>query len=102
MLSILRAAHADFRIFPDLLASLPIGGVDGTLARRWRGRLAQGRVRAKTGTLDRVISLGGYVGVDSSHLVAFSIIENDIPAGERGAARALADEMVDLMVAYLK
>jgi D-alanyl-D-alanine carboxypeptidase/D-alanyl-D-alanine-endopeptidase (penicillin-binding protein 4) len=102
ILAILRAAHADFRMFPDLLASLPIAGVDGTLARRWRGHFAQGRVRAKTGTLERVISLGGYAGVDAGHLVAFSIIENDIPAGERAAARSLADDIVDALVGYLR
>ncbi len=102
IIAILKAAHADFRMFPDLLASLPIAGVDGTLARRWRGHAAQGRVRAKTGTLDRVISLGGYAGVDSAHLLAFSIIENDIPGGDRAGARALADDMVDLLIAYLR
>ena len=29
---------SDYRIGPDLLASLPVGGVDGTLARRWHGQ----------------------------------------------------------------
>ncbi len=102
LVTLLRAAHADFKMFPDLLASLPIGGVDGTLAKRWHGRAAAGRVRAKTGTLDRVISLSGYVGMDASHLIAFAIVENDMPSGQRGAARALADEIVDDLLAYVR
>lgn len=100
--TLLRAAHADFRVGPDLIASLPVGGQDGTLAKRWHNRLAQGRVRAKTGTLDKVITLAGYAGVDSGHLIAFAILVNDIPAGQRPTTRAMADDMVDALVAYLE
>jgi D-alanyl-D-alanine carboxypeptidase len=61
----------------------------------------QGRVRAKTGTLDRVKTLAGYVGVESGHLVAFAILVNDIPAGQRSIVGAMADEMVEALGAYL-
>jgi D-alanyl-D-alanine carboxypeptidase/D-alanyl-D-alanine-endopeptidase (penicillin-binding protein 4) len=101
LVSLLAAAHEDYRIGPDLVASLPVGGSDGTLARRWRGKPAQGRVRAKTGTLDKVTTLAGYVGVESGHLLGFAILVNDIPGGQRGVARAMADEMVEAMVAFL-
>jgi D-alanyl-D-alanine carboxypeptidase/D-alanyl-D-alanine-endopeptidase (penicillin-binding protein 4) len=100
--TLLRAAHADYRVGPDLVASLPVGGQDGTLAKRWHGHEAAGRVRAKTGTLDKVITLAGYVGVDGGHPLAFAIFVNDIPAGQRPAARALADDMIDALVAYLE
>jgi D-alanyl-D-alanine carboxypeptidase/D-alanyl-D-alanine-endopeptidase (penicillin-binding protein 4) len=102
LVGLLRAAHGDFRIGPDLLASLPVGGEDGTLAKRWHGHDARGRVRAKTGTLDKVITLAGYVGVDGRHLLAFAILANDVPPGQRATTRALADDMVDAMVAYLE
>jgi D-alanyl-D-alanine carboxypeptidase/D-alanyl-D-alanine-endopeptidase (penicillin-binding protein 4) len=102
LVTILEAAHKDYRIWPDLVASLPVGGVDGTLAKRWHGHPAKGRVRAKTGTLDRVTSLAGFVGVDAGHPLAFAIVVNDIPAGQRGASRAMADDMVDAMIAYLE
>jgi hypothetical protein len=88
-------------LLKNCAASLPVGGVDGTLAKRWHDHAARGRVRAKTGTLDKVIALAGYVGVDGAHELAFVIVANDIPGGQRPAARALADEMVDAMVAYL-
>ena len=101
VLEILAAAYHDYRIGPDLLASLPVAGVDGTLAKRWHDHPARGRVRAKTGTLDKVIALAGYAGVDGAHQLAFVIVSNDIPGGQRPAARALADDMVDAMVAYL-
>jgi D-alanyl-D-alanine carboxypeptidase/D-alanyl-D-alanine-endopeptidase (penicillin-binding protein 4) len=101
LVNLLRTDYDDFRIGPDLVASLPVGGEDGTLAKRWHGRSAQGRVRAKTGTLDKVITLAGYVGVDGRHPIAFAILVNDVPPGQRRAARTLGDDMVDAMVAYL-
>ncbi|MFT3691883.1 MAG: D-alanyl-D-alanine carboxypeptidase/D-alanyl-D-alanine-endopeptidase [Kofleriaceae bacterium] len=101
LVQILRAAHKDYRIGPDLVASLPTGGVDGTLARRWKDHAAKGRVRAKTGTLNNVVSLAGFVGVDSEHELAFAIVVNDIPQGQRAAARAMGDEMIDTLVAFL-
>jgi serine-type D-Ala-D-Ala carboxypeptidase/endopeptidase (penicillin-binding protein 4) len=102
LVTLLRAAHADYRVGPDLVASLPIGGIDGTLARRWHGSPARGRVRAKTGTLATVTSLAGYVAVSSDRPVAFAIVVNDIPLGQKGPARAMADDMLDAIVAYLE
>ncbi len=102
LVAILRAAYKDFRVGPDLVSSLPTGGVDGTLARRWKDHPARGRIRAKTGTLDKVVSLAGYIGVDGSHEIAFAIVVNDIPQGQRNAVRAMADEMVNSLDAYLE
>ena len=99
--TVLRAAHRDFRVGPDLMASLPVGGVDGTLAKRWHGHPAAGRVRAKTGTLDKVAALAGYVALDSAHPLGFAILVNDIPPGQRASARTAADEILDALVAYL-
>lgn len=99
--TVLRAAHQDFRIGPDLSASLPTGGVDGTLAKRWHGHPAQGRVRAKTGTLDKVTTLAGYLALDGQHPLGFAILVNDIPPGQRPSARTAADDIIDTLAAYL-
>jgi D-alanyl-D-alanine carboxypeptidase/D-alanyl-D-alanine-endopeptidase (penicillin-binding protein 4) len=101
LVTLLAAAHKDYRIGPDLAASLPVGGFDGTLSRRWHGKPAQGRVRAKTGTLDKVSTLAGYVAVDPAHVLGFAVLVNDIPAGQRRIVRAMIDEMVEVMAAYL-
>ena len=50
--------RADFSV---LWNSLPIAGVDGTLAHRMKGTAAAGVLRGKTGTLDGVYNLSGYV-----------------------------------------
>ncbi len=99
--TVLAAAHKDFRVGPELAASLPIGGVDGTLARRWLGHAAKGRVRAKTGTLNQVVTIAGYVAVDGQHPIAVAVLVNDIPAGQRAGARTAADEIIDALIAYL-
>jgi D-alanyl-D-alanine carboxypeptidase len=49
-----------------------------------------------------VTTLAGYVGVDSRHPIAFAILVNDIPTGQKGSAREMADDMLDAVVAYLE
>jgi D-alanyl-D-alanine carboxypeptidase/D-alanyl-D-alanine-endopeptidase (penicillin-binding protein 4) len=46
---------------PELLASLPVAGVDGSLRRRLKGGAAEGWARLKTGSLKDVVSLAGTV-----------------------------------------
>ncbi len=84
----------------EYLAQLAIGGVDGTLHRRLRST-PPGSVRAKTGTLNGVISLSGYVlgpMVDGrQRVVRFSFLANGV-RGRHGAARQLADSIVQAIV----
>ena len=46
---------------PELLGTMPVAGVDGTLGRRFKDTPVQGRARLKTGTLRNVVALAGYV-----------------------------------------
>jgi D-alanyl-D-alanine carboxypeptidase/D-alanyl-D-alanine-endopeptidase (penicillin-binding protein 4) len=58
-------------------ASLPVGGVDGTLNGRFKQPLLKGKVFAKTGTLAEDASLSGYLIAASGQTVAFSILSGD-------------------------
>jgi D-alanyl-D-alanine carboxypeptidase/D-alanyl-D-alanine-endopeptidase (penicillin-binding protein 4) len=51
-----------------------------------RGTAAAGKVRAKTGTLQRVRSLAGYIDARSGRRLAFCIITNNF-SGSGGAMR---------------
>jgi D-alanyl-D-alanine carboxypeptidase/D-alanyl-D-alanine-endopeptidase (penicillin-binding protein 4) len=62
--------------FSALYASLPIAGVDGTLAGRMRSGPAHGRCRAKTGTLSDVSALSGYCVNRSGRTLIFSVLNN--------------------------
>jgi D-alanyl-D-alanine carboxypeptidase/D-alanyl-D-alanine-endopeptidase (penicillin-binding protein 4) len=62
------------------MSLLPIGGEDGTLSRRLCC-ISQGRgIRAKTGSLARVVALSGYADSNTYGPVAFSILVNDFSA----------------------
>ncbi|MDZ7374628.1 MAG: D-alanyl-D-alanine carboxypeptidase/D-alanyl-D-alanine-endopeptidase [candidate division KSB1 bacterium] len=56
--------------------SLPIAGVDGTLKRRMVGTAAEGNVRAKTGYIENVRALSGYVTTLDGEELVFSLIVN--------------------------
>jgi D-alanyl-D-alanine carboxypeptidase/D-alanyl-D-alanine-endopeptidase (penicillin-binding protein 4) len=64
--------------------TLPVGGVDGTLARRFKGSPLEGRVFAKTGTLNGTNALAGYLLTKSGRTLTFSAFANDVPAGVSG------------------
>ncbi len=100
LVSLLGEAHRDFRIAPDFVASLPVGGVDGTLQSRFSKRVSHGLVRAKTGTLAQVSTLGGYVGTHSGRLLAFAILVNDLAPAQKREARALQEDLLDVMALY--
>jgi D-alanyl-D-alanine carboxypeptidase/D-alanyl-D-alanine-endopeptidase (penicillin-binding protein 4) len=61
-------------------ASLPVAGVDGTLARRFKGTLLEGKLFAKTGTLNATNALSGYLIAKSGKILTFSAFANDVPA----------------------
>jgi D-alanyl-D-alanine carboxypeptidase/D-alanyl-D-alanine-endopeptidase (penicillin-binding protein 4) len=56
--------------------SLPIAGFSGSLKNRLKGTLAQGIVRAKTGSMSGVVSLSGYIYPPQYSPLVFSIILN--------------------------
>ena len=53
------AAHSPF--YPELAASLPILGMDGTMKKRFKDNEIAGYAHLKTGMLEGVKSLAGYV-----------------------------------------
>ncbi|MFZ0662595.1 MAG: D-alanyl-D-alanine carboxypeptidase/D-alanyl-D-alanine-endopeptidase [Acidobacteriaceae bacterium] len=83
----------------ELRASLPIGGVDGSLAGRFHQRLLRGKVFAKTGTLAGVNTLSGYLTAASGKTVMFSILcNNHGPNGDD--ARVALDKIVAAIQAH--
>lgn len=64
-------------IYNDFLSTLPIAGCTGTLKGVCKNQLAQGRVKAKSGTLDNVKAYAGYVETKNGKTLAFAIIVNN-------------------------
>ena len=81
-------------------STLPIGGVDGSLAGRFLKPPLTGRVLAKTGTLGEARALSGYLTCASGRTVAFSIlVDNHTPGG--AADRDTTDHLIALLYAAL-
>ena len=57
-------------------ATLPIAGVDGTLAGRFKSSPLKGKLWGKTGTLNETNALAGYLTAASGKTLAFSIMVN--------------------------
>jgi serine-type D-Ala-D-Ala carboxypeptidase/endopeptidase (penicillin-binding protein 4) len=77
-------------------SSLPVAGREGTVRNRMRGTAAQGRCRAKTGTLTGVSALSGYCDA-GERTVVFSILMNGVDVT---AARVLQDRIVATIARY--
>jgi D-alanyl-D-alanine carboxypeptidase/D-alanyl-D-alanine-endopeptidase (penicillin-binding protein 4) len=83
----LRGPHAE-----AWLRTLPVGGEDGTLERRFRGK-TEFRVLAKTGSLSHVAALSGYLDRRDGKRIAFSILVNNANAPQ-STIRAFVDKIV--------
>ncbi|CAM3728263.1 D-alanyl-D-alanine carboxypeptidase/D-alanyl-D-alanine-endopeptidase [Polaromonas hydrogenivorans] len=76
---------------PELMASLPISGVDGTL-KRSRSQVSQGWAHLKSGTLRDATALAGYVHTPSGRrLVVVGIVNHANAPAARPALEALVD-----------
>jgi D-alanyl-D-alanine carboxypeptidase/D-alanyl-D-alanine-endopeptidase (penicillin-binding protein 4) len=100
-----QALRANWRrpaVRDEFIAQLAVGGGDGTLRHRLRIAGAERMVRAKTGTLDDVIALSGYVlAPDPSRTLVFSILANGV-RGRAAETRRLADDIVTTLVGRVR
>ena len=87
MVHVLVAAYQNFAIQPEFIASLPIAGIDGTARRFKVAPRVRGFARAKTGTLNGVSALAGYVPLSNGRIAAFAILGNGLKTGADGARR---------------
>ncbi len=77
--------------------SFPIAGTDGTLARRFRDTPLQGKLFAKTGTLNATNALSGYMIARSGRTLIFSFFANDVPGD--ASATSVMDEVLNRIAA---
>jgi D-alanyl-D-alanine carboxypeptidase/D-alanyl-D-alanine-endopeptidase (penicillin-binding protein 4) len=77
--------------------SLPVSGVDGSLADRFQGTPAAGLIHAKTGSLSHVNALSGYGQTQAGRRFVFSIFCNNhnMPGSK---ALAAIDAVVQVLV----
>lgn len=98
MAKVLSAAYHS-RFAPEFIASLPLAGIDGTLRSRMKTSPA-GSVRMKTGHLDGVTGVAGYVTTAAGKTYVLVSLVNDSRA-DYGAGEPIHGALVTWMQANL-
>jgi serine-type D-Ala-D-Ala carboxypeptidase/endopeptidase (penicillin-binding protein 4) len=85
------AWHSPF--MPEFAASLPLAATDGTLRNRFKSPGMQGRIRLKTGHLDDVSALAGFVNAASGKTYVVVIFINH-PGAQTGIGEVIQAELI--------
>jgi D-alanyl-D-alanine carboxypeptidase/D-alanyl-D-alanine-endopeptidase (penicillin-binding protein 4) len=82
------------RYAPEFLTSLALGGLDGTLQKRFQSVEDPSRIRMKTGTLKDVSAIAGYVVGRSGKTYAVVVFVNH-PGAQNGIGEPIQASVVD-------
>jgi D-alanyl-D-alanine carboxypeptidase/D-alanyl-D-alanine-endopeptidase (penicillin-binding protein 4) len=85
------AWHSPF--MPEFAASLPLSATDGTLRNRFQAAGMQGRLRLKTGRIDDVTGLAGFVNAASGRTYVVVILINH-PGAQNGSGERVQAELI--------
>lgn len=91
---VIRKIYADPKLWPAFSPSLPVAGQSGTLSDMLKGTEAEGRIRAKSGSMKSVRSYTGIVQTRSGRRLAFSMIANNYSC----SSYAMRKKMEQLML----
>ena len=75
--------------FQAYFDSLPVSGIDGTLAHRLLTDGVKGKIHAKTGSVEHVNTLSGYMDLPSGKRLVFSIMTNNHPLPNKAGQETL-------------
>ncbi|MCF0159378.1 MAG: D-alanyl-D-alanine carboxypeptidase/D-alanyl-D-alanine-endopeptidase [Bacteroidaceae bacterium] len=84
LVALLNYAYRQPKIYNTLSSTLPIAGIDGTLKKRLLDSPAMGNIRAKTGSMTGISSLGGYAAGGNGHVLSFCIINQGVVRAAEG------------------
>lgn len=82
--------------FDDFYNSLPVAGESGSMSSMGKGTPISGKLRAKSGHMERVRSYAGYMQAKNGHWLAFALIVNNYSA-DNAAIRQKIDELLQAL-----
>ncbi|MBD3408849.1 MAG: D-alanyl-D-alanine carboxypeptidase/D-alanyl-D-alanine-endopeptidase [Ignavibacteriales bacterium] len=99
IVALLTFLYLDVRMFDVYYSSLSVAGVDGTLSGRMQGASAEFNFRGKTGTLNGVSTVSGYLVTSRGEELIVSVL---MSFNRRGAGhyRAVQDEIIEMLASY--
>ena len=96
MVYLLKYMKTKSQYFDVFYNSMAIAGKTGTLKSMFKGSIAEGTLRAKSGTVSRVKAYSGYVTSKSGREIAFSMVVNNFSCSSREAREKLEQLMIAL------
>jgi D-alanyl-D-alanine carboxypeptidase/D-alanyl-D-alanine-endopeptidase (penicillin-binding protein 4) len=93
LLKYMKRNSENFDVFYN---SMAIAGETGTIKNMFKGSIAEGKLRAKSGTVSRAKAYAGYVTSKSGREIAFSMVVNNFSCTSREARAKLEQLMVAL------
>ena len=100
-IKLLKYMYDDRFTFDYFMNSLSIAGKDGTLKKRMIGTEAEGNVYAKTGTINSVSALSGYVIDKNNEVLIFYIVMNGF-GGNASNMRAAQDDVAITLAGFFR
>jgi D-alanyl-D-alanine carboxypeptidase/D-alanyl-D-alanine-endopeptidase (penicillin-binding protein 4) len=77
------------------IASMAVSGVDGTIGFRMSAPEMIGKVHAKTGSINHVSNLAGYLFGENGQVFLFAILCNNFPSNRRQNVRGVQDAILE-------
>lgn len=87
------------QMFNDFVSTLSVAGFDGTTRARMIGTPAQFNARSKTGTLNAVTALAGYVSTQDGQLAAYFITMQDMHGGVK-QYKSIQNQIVEKLAGF--
>ncbi|HSW56629.1 MAG TPA: D-alanyl-D-alanine carboxypeptidase/D-alanyl-D-alanine-endopeptidase [Ignavibacteriaceae bacterium] len=99
LVGLLEKVYFNIKQFDDFFNSLSIAGVDGTLKKRMIGTPAENNFRGKTGTLNGVSSIAGYVTTaDDDDLIVCIMFE--FTTGGANKYKNIQDRIIEILAGW--
>lgn len=93
IVGLLEVMYFDINSYDEFYNSLSIAGVDGTLKHRMKGSLAENNFHGKTGSLNGIVSIAGYLKTISNEDIIISIIF-EYQRGGSDFFKSIADDII--------